>query len=133
MSVSFFNKVAALRSATLLKKRLCHWCFPVNFAEFRRKPFFTEQLRWLLLEDFDLIFLKFRKRFLNRAFHQSASVTRHFRYIDLFPLFWKLKNWPVVCFSFTEITGNQWRIKKIHRGCWRFLKMGTENLLSAFA
>ena len=26
----FFNKVAALRSATLLKKRLWHSCFPVN-------------------------------------------------------------------------------------------------------
>ena len=24
-------------------------CFPVNFAKFRRTPFFTEHLRWLLL------------------------------------------------------------------------------------
>ena len=31
---SFFNKVAGLRSATLLKKRLCHKCFPVNFVKF---------------------------------------------------------------------------------------------------
>ena len=29
----FFNKVAGLRSATLLKKRLQHICFPVNFAK----------------------------------------------------------------------------------------------------
>ena len=29
-----FNKVACLRSATLLKKRLWHRFFPVNFAEF---------------------------------------------------------------------------------------------------
>ena len=29
----FFNKVAGLMSATLLKKRLRHRCFPVNFAE----------------------------------------------------------------------------------------------------
>ena len=28
--VCFFNKVAALRPATLLKKRLWHRCFPVN-------------------------------------------------------------------------------------------------------
>ena len=27
----FFNKVPGLRPATLLKKRLCHRCFPVNF------------------------------------------------------------------------------------------------------
>ena len=30
----FFNKVAALRPATLLKDRLCHRCFPVNFSKF---------------------------------------------------------------------------------------------------
>ena len=28
----FFNKVASLRPATLLKKRLWHWCFAVNFV-----------------------------------------------------------------------------------------------------
>ena len=36
--ILFFNKVAGLRSATLLKKRLCHRCFPVNFANFLRTP-----------------------------------------------------------------------------------------------
>ena len=41
----FFNKVAGLRPATLLKKRLWHRCFPVNFAKFLRTPFFTEHLR----------------------------------------------------------------------------------------
>ena len=35
---------------TLLKKRLWHRCFPVNFAKFLRRPFLTEHLRWLLLE-----------------------------------------------------------------------------------
>ena len=45
----FFNKVAGLRPAILLKKRLWHRCFPVNFVKFLRIPFFTEQLRWLLL------------------------------------------------------------------------------------
>ena len=35
----FFNKVAGLRTATLLKKRLWHRCFPVNFAKFLRAPF----------------------------------------------------------------------------------------------
>ena len=29
----FFNKVEGLRPATLLKKRLWHSCFPVNFVE----------------------------------------------------------------------------------------------------
>ena len=35
----FFNKVAVLRHATLLKKRLWHRYFPVNFAKFLRTPF----------------------------------------------------------------------------------------------
>ena len=36
--------------ATLLKKRLWHWCFPVNFAKFLRTAFFyIEHLWWLLL------------------------------------------------------------------------------------
>ena len=35
--------------ATLLKKRLWHRCFPVNFAKFLRTPFLTEYIRWLLL------------------------------------------------------------------------------------
>ena len=40
----FFNKVAGLRPATLLKKRLWHMCFPVNFAKFQRTTFLTEHL-----------------------------------------------------------------------------------------
>ena len=35
----FFKKVAGIRPATLLKKRLWHRCFPVNFAKFLRTPF----------------------------------------------------------------------------------------------
>ena len=37
--VSSFNKVAGLMPATLLKKRLWHRCFPVNFSKFLRTPF----------------------------------------------------------------------------------------------
>ena len=40
----FFNKVA-----TLLKKRLWHRCFPVNFAKFFRTPFLQNASGWLLL------------------------------------------------------------------------------------
>ena len=35
----FFNNVAGLRPATLLKKRLWDRCFPVNFAKCLRTPF----------------------------------------------------------------------------------------------
>ena len=34
----FFNEVAGLSPATLLKKRRWHRCFPVNFVKFLRTP-----------------------------------------------------------------------------------------------
>ena len=34
MAESLFNKVAGLRPVTLLKKRLRHKCFAVNFTKF---------------------------------------------------------------------------------------------------
>ena len=39
--VSFFNKVAGLlRLVTLLKKKLWHRCFPVNFVKYLRTFFY---------------------------------------------------------------------------------------------
>ena len=35
----FFNKVTGLKPASLLKKRLWHNIFPVNFVKFLRRPF----------------------------------------------------------------------------------------------
>ena len=46
----FFNKVGSLRPATLLKKRLWHRCFPVNFAKFLRTPFLQNISGRLLLK-----------------------------------------------------------------------------------
>ena len=42
--VSFLIKLQASQPATLLKKRLWHRCFPVNFAKFLRTTFFIEHL-----------------------------------------------------------------------------------------
>ena len=39
-----FNKFAGRRPAALLKERLWHKCFPVNFAKILRTPFFTKHL-----------------------------------------------------------------------------------------
>ena len=41
----FLWESASLDSATLLKKRLWHRCFPLNLAKLLRTPFFTEHLR----------------------------------------------------------------------------------------
>ena len=45
----FFNRVVGLRSATLLKKKLWHRCFPVNFAKFLRTPFVQKTSGQLLI------------------------------------------------------------------------------------
>ena len=46
----FFNKYAGLKACNFIKKRLQHKFFPVKFAKFLRTPFFTEHVRWMLLE-----------------------------------------------------------------------------------
>ena len=45
----FFNNVAC--TATLLKKRLWHRCFPVNFAKSLRTPFSQNTSARLVLDD----------------------------------------------------------------------------------
>ena len=47
----FYNKAAGLRPATLLKKRLWHRWFPVNFVKILRAPISIEHLCWLLLNN----------------------------------------------------------------------------------
>ena len=41
----FFNKIAGLKPATILKKRIWHRCFLVKLAKFLRAPFLTEHLQ----------------------------------------------------------------------------------------
>ena len=53
----FTGKHLCQKPATLLKKRLWHWCFPVNFTEFLRTRFYIEHLWWLLLFDSYLMFI----------------------------------------------------------------------------
>ena len=63
------------RPATLLKEKLQHGCFPVNFVKFLRAPFFIEHLLWLLLKN-SIIFPKNSKtpfvRFLNTPLSESV-------------------------------------------------------------
>ena len=54
----FFNKVAGLRPATLVKKRLRRRCFPVNFAKFIRTPILKNICKQLLLKQ-EIIFVSF--------------------------------------------------------------------------
>ena len=54
----FFNKVAGLRPATLLKKETLVKVFSCEFTKFLRTLFVAEHLRWLLLKELFLQFLK---------------------------------------------------------------------------
>ena len=54
----FFNKVAGLRPGTLLKKRLWHRSFLVNFVKFLRTPFFTEHLWTTVSQDIGMTYGK---------------------------------------------------------------------------
>ena len=51
----FFDKIAGLSPATLLKRRLWHSCFPVNFVKFLRTHFFTEHL-WSRLIVYNVVY-----------------------------------------------------------------------------
>ena len=66
-----FNKVAGLRPATLLKKRLWHRCFTKNFAKFLRTPFLRNTSGRLLLQV---------------ASYQQSRAKTHFRTCFFFPL-----------------------------------------------
>ena len=57
----FFNKVAGLRPTTLLKKRLRHRCFPVNFPKFLRTSFLQNTPRRLLL---NITFIRLKQPFV---------------------------------------------------------------------
>ena len=83
----FFNKVAGLRPATLLKKRLWHRCFPVHFAKFLKTNFLTEHLRWLLLHELateESTFTYF-KRYLKRLPGSFTGRSQKFQYFQFSP------------------------------------------------
>ena len=55
LSLMFYKKGVLKKfmwSATLLKKRLRHWCFYENFRKFLRTPFFIEHIHLQLLKIF---------------------------------------------------------------------------------
>ena len=79
----FFNKVADLRSATLLKKRFWYRCLPVNFAKFLRTPFLKEHLRWLLL---DGEFPDYWKKANVVLAHEKENLVKNYRLISILPI-----------------------------------------------
>ena len=52
----YFNKLAGLSTATLLKKSLWHRCFPVNFAKFLHIFYGTRPGNCFCFAKFDTVF-----------------------------------------------------------------------------
>ena len=67
----FFNKVAGLRTATLLKKRLCRRSFPMTFAKFLRTPILQTRIHRTSV-------LKIAGRILNCAWDCQLKYLRYF-------------------------------------------------------
>ena len=77
----------SIRLATLLKKRLCHRCFSVNFVKFLRTSFLQNTSRWLLLQCAKI-------RFWDQFFKKTNLLGKAQKPL-LFcsPFFWKKKYW----------------------------------------
>ena len=88
----FFNKVAGLRPATLLKKRLWHRCFPVSFVRFLWTPFLKEHLWWLLLQLEDYSSYQ-AKIFSYKLSSSLISATRTFSYLRKYLQLMHLFSW----------------------------------------
>ena len=68
----FFNKLAGMKAATLLKKKLRHRCFPANFAKFLRTAYLQKTSGRLLLTLFVASFLCFP---LSKIFSSNKVVS----------------------------------------------------------
>ena len=80
----FFNKVAGLRTATLLKKRLCRRCFPMTFAKFLRTPILQNRIHRIGV-------LKIAGRILNCAWdcvNLSFTFKFQLKYLRYFITVW---------------------------------------------
>ena len=79
----FFNKVAGLRPATLLKKRSITVAFSVNFAKSLRGPFLQKTSKQLLLTKKKLIWKVFKSCFkVGPSVIYTFCKILHYAYFD---------------------------------------------------
>ena len=69
----FFNKVADLRASILLKRRLWHRCFPVNFSKFLRNTFSYRTPLMVVSQHFWQMFY---------SFEQNSKIKRHYSLLN---------------------------------------------------
>ena len=124
--VSFLIKLQA-RPVTLLKKRLWHRCFPVNFMKFLRAPF-SQNTSWRLLLVYDntehAILYRFRATFTSEKFLFSSVKRASLHYSELSKLQFCLNFSKQTQFAFKTLQTGNWLeiISKEFRGktwfCW---------------
>ena len=86
---SHFDKVADLKTTTLLQKRLQHRCFPVNIEKCLRTTFFAEHLQMTASGFFKKIKqtrLHFVKQICYEALHKISKIINkktQIKYLEL--------------------------------------------------
>ena len=100
--VLFYNKVAGPEPATLLKKKLWHRCFPMNFAKFLRTPFHRTPLN----DCFSTIqhFLPGNPSKVLNGQQQHKEVTFHWSRISLSLVILFLKSFTMIIFYYVGQT-----------------------------
>ena len=99
----FFNKVAGLRPATLLKKRLRHRCFPVNFVRFLRTHFLQNTSGRPLLQ------CKVSKTDKNFKRNCSDNLFLYLKLLVVNALFQKSVTWSKTFFSSLILLSPDWK------------------------
>ena len=112
-----FNNVAGLRPVTLLKTRLWHKCFPVNFVKFLRTPFFLETNSPII----KMNTLQYKTTDKTKAFILYVILKRNLKFY-IKSIHFLIKIWFSVSPFFVSgfLVSDEWHLKvfKIH-----FLKM----------
>ena len=105
----FFNRVAGLRPATLLKKRPWRRCFPVNFTKFLRIPFSQNTSgRLLLIVVFKILSNVHDGDFLRKYSHHTCLKGSYIRL------------WIVVGFNISQRAPLYLYLKHVRRWLFRF-------------
>ena len=86
----FFNKVAGLRTANLLKERLWHKCFTVNVLKFLKTPFYIEHHCFCQTETAISLATKHEKTIMVCSYLNFYQNSLHF--ITFGPEILKMKN-----------------------------------------
>ena len=87
---SLFNRVSGLWPATLLKKRLQHKCFQVNFVKFWRTPFLqnTSVIFLTVSVHKEVLYICSNLLLLEKWTKLTTLLSFHFDNTFLYPLLW---------------------------------------------